>query len=404
MVDPAPPDPARRLRYGLAGGGEGAFIGGVHRMAAALDGRWELACGAFSSDPARNRRSGDALGLPGARSYVTLDALLDGERALPRDQRMDALVIVTPNHLHRPMAVAALDAGFHVLSEKPMAMSFADALAIEAAVERSGQLYGLAFTYAGYAMVEEARARVARGDLGRVRRVVVEYQQGWLSAPIDAEGQKQAEWRTDPARAGLGGALGDIGTHAFQLAEHVSGLAVEAVSADVTTHVPGRRLDDDAAALLRFRGGARGILMCTQVAAGEENGLRLRIHGEHGGLEWAQQEPNSLILRWQDRATEVIRAGGPGLTDATRARLRTPAGHPEGYLEAFANLYCSFAGAIRDGLIGSPGGPSALPGLADGLRSMLFVEATIANARGGEKWTRLDELEAAIRARTSDPA
>lgn len=389
--------PARRLRYGLAGGGEGAFIGGVHRMAAALDGQWSLVCGSFSSDADRNRRSADVLGVGQPRCYTTLAAMLASERALPADERMDALAIVTPNHLHQPMAVAALDAGFHVLSEKPMARSFAEALAIEAAVERSGCLYGLTFTYAGYPLVEEARQRVTRGDLGAIRLVRVDYPQGWLSAPIDAEGHKQAEWRTDPARAGLGGALGDIGTHAFQLAEHVSGLAVEAVSADVTTHVPGRRLDDDVAALLRFTGGGRGVLTASQVAAGEENGLRLRIHGEFGGLEWAQQDPNSLVLRWQDRPMEVIRAGGPGLTTSAQARLRTPAGHPEGYIEAFANLYRSFADAIRSGNIGAAGEPTALPGLAEGLRSMLFIEAVIANSRGDAKWTRLADIEAAIR-------
>ena len=381
----------QRIRYGMVGGGEGAFIGAVHRMAASLDGDYRLVCGAFSSDAARNGRSAEALGLDPARAYPTLEAMLAAEQALPADQRMEALSIVTPNHLHAPAAIAALDAGFHVFSEKPMAMDLAEALAIEAAVARSGKLYGLAFTYSGYPLVEEARARVARGDFGAIRLVQAEYWQGWLSGPLDREGNKQAEWRTDPARAGLGGCLGDIGTHAFQLAEHVSGLAVEALSADLTVHVPGRRLDDDVAALLRFEGGARGVLKATQVAAGEENGLRLRVYGEKGGLEWSQMEPNTLVLRWLDRPAEVVRAAGPGLGALTTARLRTPSGHPEGYIEAFANLYRSFGRAVRGGTAPpTPGAADWFPGISDGLRTMTFVEAMIENSAGTAKWTSLN--------------
>ena len=380
----------RRIRYGMVGGGEGAFIGAIHRMAASLDGDYALVCGAFSSDAARNRRSAEALGLDSARAYPTFEAMLAAETALPEDERMEALAIVTPNHLHAPAAFAALDAGFHVFSEKPMALNLAEALAIEAAVGRSGKLYGLAFTYSGYPLVEEARARVARGEFGSIRLVQAEYWQGWLSRPIDRDGNKQAEWRTDPARAGLGGCLGDIGTHAFQLAEHVSGLAVESLSADLTTHVPGRRLDDDVAALLRFEGGARGVLKTTQVAAGEENGLHLRVYGEKGGLEWSQMEPNTLILRWLDRPAEIVRAGGPGLGPLTTARLRTPSGHPEGYIEAFANLYRSFGHAVRAGAAPPPPGAADwFPGIADGLRTMLFVETVIENSAGAVKWTSL---------------
>jgi predicted dehydrogenase len=378
-----------KIRYGMAGGGEGAFIGAVHRMAAALDGEFELVAGSFSTDAARNGRSGDALGIAANRVYPTIDALLASERSLPEDRRIQALAIVTPNHLHAPMAIAALDAGFHVRSEKPMALNLNEARAIAEAVRRSGRLYALAFTYSGYPLVEEARARVARGDFGPIRLVQVEYSQGWLSAPIDAGGNKQAEWRTDPARAGMGGCLGDIGTHAFQLAEHVSGLRVEALSADLTTHVEGRRLDDDVSALLRFVGGARGTLKASQVAAGDENGLRLRIHGERGGLEWAQMEPNTLTLRWLDRPAEIVRAGGPALAETTLARLRTPAGHPEGYIEAFANLYRDFATAIRGDARDAPiaGEAHWFPSLDDGLRTMAFIEAMIANDRGAEKWT-----------------
>lgn len=375
------------LRLGMVGGGEGAFIGAVHRMAAALDGDWQLAAGAFSTDAGRNQRTGEALGLTPQRVYASLDAMIAGERELPESERIDALAIVTPNHLHAPMAIAALNAGFHVFCEKPMAMSVAEAEAIAEAARASGRHFALAFTYSGYPLVEEARARVARGDLGAIRLVQVEYLQGWLSLPIDTAGNKQAEWRTDPARAGLGGCLGDIGTHAFQLAEHVSGLRVETVSAELTTHVAGRRLDDDVSALLRFAGGARGVLKASQVAAGEENGLKLRIHGERGGLEWAQMEPNTLILRWLDRPAEIVRAGGPGLQESTAGLLRTPSGHPEGYIEAFANLYRAFAAAIRGG------GNRWFPGVADGLRTMRFIEAVIANAASDAKWTMIDPGE-----------
>ena len=389
----------RKIRYGMIGGGEGAFIGAVHRMAAALDGEYALVCGAFSSDAERNRRSAEGLQLDPARAYSTLEAMLSGEAALPEDRRMQVLAIVTPNHLHAPAAIAALDAGFHVFSEKPMAMNLEEALAIEAAVARSGKLYGLAFTYSGYPLVEEARARVARGEFGAIRLVQAEYWQGWLSQPIDRDGQKQAEWRTDPARAGLGGCLGDIGTHAFQLAEHVSGLAVESVSADLTVHVPGRRLDDDVAALLRFEGGARGVLKATQVAAGEENGLRLRVYGEKGGLEWSQMEPNTLILRWLDRPAQIVRTAGPGLDPLTTARIRTPSGHPEGYIEAFANLYRSFGRAVRDGMAPPPvGAADWFPGIADGLRTMAFVETAIQNSAGEAKWTSLEQVLADRRA------
>lgn len=373
----------RPLKLGMAGGGEGAFIGAIHRHAAAMDGEWQLVAGAFSSDADRNARSGDVLNLDPARVYGDIHALIAGELALPVGERIDALAIVTPNHLHAPMAIAALNAGIHVFCEKPMAMNGDEARAIAAAAEAGGAKFALAFTYSGYPLVEEARARVARGDLGKVRVVQVEYLQGWLSLPIDGEGNKQAEWRTDPAKAGLGGCLGDIGTHAFHLAEHVAGIRVDALSADLTTHVPGRRLDDDVSALLRFDSGARGTLKASQVAAGEENGLKLRVSGELGTLEWAQMEPNTLTLRWLDRPTEVVRAGGPGLGTPTQALLRTPSGHPEGYIEAFANLYRGFAARIRGD------DERFVPGLTDGLRTMAFIEAMIANAASDDKWTQV---------------
>lgn len=371
------------LKLGMVGGGEGALIGAIHRMAAALDGDWRLVAGAFSTDAGRNARTGELLGLEPARVHASFEAMIAQEQALPPGDRIDAVAIVTPNHLHAPMAIAALNAGFHVLCEKPMAMSSAEAEDIAAAVRSSGRRFALAFTYSGYPLIEEARARVARGDLGAVRLVQVEYLQGWLSQPIDKDGNKQAEWRTDPARAGLGGCLGDIGTHAFQLAEHVSGLAVESLSADLSTHVAGRRLDDDVSALLRFAGGARGVLKASQVAAGEENGLRLRIHGERGGLEWSQMEPNTLTLRWHDRPTEIVRAAGPGLEASAASLFRTPSGHPEGYIEAFANIYRAFAAGIRGE------DDRWCPGVSDGLRTMRFIEAVVANAESLEKWTEM---------------
>lgn len=373
----------RPLKLGMAGGGEGAFIGAIHRHAAAMDGDWQLVAGAFSSDAGRNARSGDALNLDPARVYGDIHALIAGELALPAGERIDALAIVTPNHLHAPMAIAALNAGIHVFCEKPMAMNGDEARAIAAAARAGGAKFALAFTYSGYPLVEEARARVARGELGKIRLVQVEYLQGWLSLPIDGEGNKQAEWRTDPAKAGLGGCLGDIGTHAFHLAEHIAGIRVDTLSADLTAHVPGRRLDDDVSALLRFDGGARGTLKATQVAAGEENGLKLRVSGELGTLEWAQMEPNTLTLRWLDRPAEVVRAGGPGLGASTQALLRTPSGHPEGYIEAFANLYRGFAARIRGD------DERFVPGLTDGLRTMAFIEAMIANAASDDKWTHV---------------
>ena len=374
-----------KIRYGMVGGAEGAFIGAVHRAAAALDGQFELVSGAFSQDPAKGRRSAAALGLAPDRAYDDLPALLASEQG-----RMDVLVIVTPNHLHASAAISALQTGFHVVSDKPAAMNLAEAKSIEQAVKESGRLYALTYTYAGYPLVEEARRRIARGELGAIRRIDVQYPQGWLSAPIEKDGQKQAEWRTDPARAGVSCCLADIGVHAFQLAEHISGLKVAEISADVSIHVPGRRLDDDASVLLRFENGARGTLTASQICAGEENGLSIRIYGEKGGLVWTQTEPDSLILKWPDRPMETLRMGGPGLSAEAQARCRVPAGHPGGYVEAFANHYRAVAGTLSAGRVSSPlGDPLWFPGIAEGVRSLAFVEAALANSRGADKWSSL---------------
>jgi predicted dehydrogenase len=374
-----------KIRYGMVGGAEGAFIGAVHRAAAALDGKFELVAGCFSQDPAKGRRTAAALDLAAERSYGDLDGLLKGEAG-----HMDALVIATPNHLHAEAAIKAVRAGFHVISDKPAAMDLAEAKEIQKAVEASGRLYALTYTYAGYPLVEEARRRVARGDFGKIRRIDVTYPQGWLSAPIESEGQKQASWRTDPKRAGISCCLADIGVHAFQLAEHISGLRAEQISADVATHVQGRLLDDDASVLLRFANGARGTLTASQICCGEENGLSIRIYGEKGGLVWTQTDCDSLILKWPDRPMEILRMGGPGLSPEALARCRVPAGHPGGYIEAFANHYRAVAGTLAAGRIVSPlGDPLWSPGIADGVRSLAFVEAALANSRGSEKWSSL---------------
>ncbi len=371
---------------GLVGGGEGAFIGPVHRMAAELDGTIELVCGAFSSDPDRSRRSGtDLYGLPTSRCYGSFDEMFRSEAALGKDERMHFVAIAVPNHLHFPVARAALAAGFHVMSDKPATLNLAEARNLEALVTETGLLFGLTYNYTGYPMVKEARHLVRAGAFGEVRRIVVEYIQGWLAQPVEHDGNRQAEWRTDPARSGAAGCIGDIGTHAENLAAYVTGLSITEVCADLTAFVPGRRLDDDGNVLLRFDNGARGVLFASQVAVGEENGLRLRVYGERGGLEWSQMEPNSLVVRWPDRPAELHRTGGAGVSAAATAATRLPAGHPEGFLEAFAVLYRNFAEALRAHLDGRRADATGadFPTLADGIRGMAFVETVVESARRG---------------------
>ena len=371
---------------GLVGGGEGAFIGPVHRMAAELDGRIELVCGAFSADPERSRRSGTALyGLPAGRCHATFDELFRAEAALGEDERMHFVTVAVPNHLHFPVARAALTAGFHVMSDKPVTLDLADAQALRALVEKTGLLFGVTYNYTGYPMVKEARHLVHSGALGDIRRVIVEYIQGWLAEPLERGDHKQAGWRTDPARAGAAGCIGDIGTHCENLVAYVTGLAITELCADLTTFVPGRRLDDDGNVLLRFDNGARGVLCASQVALGEENGLKLRVYGERGGLEWSQMAPNSLIVRWPDRPVEIRRTGGPGVGPGAGAATRLPAGHPEGFLEAFAVLYRNFAAALRARLNGDapPADAMDFPTIDDGARGMAFVETVVESARRG---------------------
>lgn len=370
----------RKLRMGMVGGGAGAFIGPVHRIAAELDGEITMVAGAFSQSAERSREAGVRFGIDPARAYPDYRTMMEAERK--RADGIDFVVIATPNHLHLPIAQAALEAGIPVMSDKPATATYEEALKLADVVQHAGLPYGLTHTYAGYAMVREARAMCAAGSLGAIRKVAVEYFQGWLSGPLENTGHKQAEWRSDPARSGQGGAIGDIGTHAFHLLEYVSGLQVTALNATLRTVVPGRKLDDDCNAFVRLNNGAAGTLACSQVAAGELNELRLRIYGETGSIEWRQQDPNRLIAKRQAGPEEIHHAGTAYLGADARAAARTPAGHPEGYLEAFAVLYREFAAVLRASKPGQPQAlPATLPGIEAGVRGMRFIERTIESNR-----------------------
>ena len=378
---------------GMVGGGEGAFIGAVHRMAAALDGEIELVCGAFSADADRSTRSGAALHLPAERVYGDYQAMMVAEAALPAEQRMQFVAIVTPNHLHFPVAEAALRAGFHVMSDKPATFNLAEALQLRELVQETGLLYGLTHTYTGYPLVKEARERIQSGELGRIRRVVVEYPQGWLADRQEDEDNKQAAWRLDPARAGVSSCMGDIGVHAANLAEYVTGQKIIELCADLSAFVEGRELDDDGSILLRFDGGAKGILFASQLCVGEENALNIRVYGDKGGLEWHQQEPNTLWLKWADRPAEMLRTGAGYLGPLAAANTRTPGGHPEGYLEAFANLYMAFAGLVRAREKGvAPDERAAdCPGIEEAVRGMTLIELAVAASASDTKWHAFDQ-------------
>ena len=382
----------RKIRMGMVGGGPGSFIGAVHRMAANLDGQIELVCGCFSSSPAKSLETGRSLYLPEDRIYGTYQEMIEREAALPVGERMDFVSIVTPNHMHFGPAMLALEKGFDVAMDKPMTYTLDEAKQLRDRVKASGRLLLLTHTYTGYPMVKEARERVRRGDLGKIRLIYVEYPQGWLYTDCSAT-NKQAAWRVDPKRSGKAGCMGDIGTHAFNLAEYISGLRTEALCGEVHTFVPDRLLDDDGAALLRYEGGARGVLMASQVAVGQENSLSIRVYGEKGGLEWRQEEPNTLLMRWPDRQPEVIRTGGAGLSPWATANTRTPAGHPEGYLEAFANLYHHFAAALQARLAGEEPNPIDLdfPSAEEGVRGMQFIEAIVSTKNSNQKWILLTD-------------
>lgn len=378
---------------GMVGGGRGAFIGSVHRMAAALDGQIELVCGAFSSDPLRSRQSGEDLYLDPKRCYESFDEMFRTEATLEDDVRMDMVSIVTPNHLHFAPAMMALDFGFHVICDKPLCLTVKEAETLAAKAKSTGLIFAVTHAYAAYPMIKQARQMIAHDALGKIRRVVVEYPQGWLSTPLESEHQKQAAWRTDPEKSGVAGAMGDIGTHAAQLAEYVSGLRITELCADLHTHVAGRRLDDDGSVLLRFNNGARGVLYASQISAGEENNLRIRVYGESGSLEWAQMEPNSLIVRWLDQPMQVYRTGVGKLYPETIAHTRVPSGHPEGYIEAFANIYRNVAYCIQARLSGEQVDPlyEDYPGIDNGVRGMKFIEAVLKSNLTEEKWTSLTD-------------
>jgi len=372
----------------MVGGGEGAFIGAVHRAAAALDQEVALVCGAFASDAERSRRSGASLGLAAGRCYADYATMFAAEAALPAGERMEFVTIVTPNNLHLAVASAAFEHGFHVLSDKPATTSLAECFALRDALAASGCLYGLTHPYTSYPLIIEAAERVHTGQLGTIRKVLVDYTQGWLAEPIERRGQKQAIWRLDPQRAGLSCCMGDIGVHAFHLAEFVTGLRTTELCADLNSIVAGRELDDDGAALLRFDNGARGVLVASQICTGEENDLRLRIYGDAASLDWRQQEPNSLWLKHAHKPAELVRSGGNGLGAATRAHSRLPSGHPEGYLEAFANVYRHFAAQVRAHGTNGAGAvaPRPVPGIDAALRGMAFIETVVAASRSAQKW------------------
>ncbi len=378
----------RKLRMGMIGGGPGAFIGAVHRIAANMDGEIELVCGAFSSDPERSAETGKALYLSPDRVYGSYKEMIRREAALPEDQKMDFVSIVTPNHLHFQPAKLALENGFHVVLDKPMTFDLKEAKELKEIAAKSGNYFCLTHTYTGYPMVKEARQQVLSGKFGVIRKVYVEYPQGWLSTFLEGGNQKQAAWRTDPSRSGIAGSMGDIGTHAFNLAEYVSGLKTTKICAAINVVVEGRRLDDDGAVLLKYDNGASGVLIASQVAAGEENNIRIRVYGEKGGVEWKQEDANSLIVKWLDKPAEIWRSGNSYLSSFAQHNTRTPAGHPEGYLEAFANLYRNFSLCVKAKMEGVEPKEEWLdfPGADEGIRGMVFIEQVIASGKSKEKW------------------
>ncbi|MDD7984279.1 Gfo/Idh/MocA family oxidoreductase [Lentisphaera marina] len=379
----------RKIRMGMVGGGRGAFIGAVHRIAAAIDQQIELVCGAFSSTPEKSKLSGQDFFLPEERCYANYEEMILTEKTLPEGERMDFVAIVTPNHMHFAPAKMALENGFHVLSDKPACFNTEQAIELEGIVAKTGLLYGLTHNYTGYPLVKQAKEMIAEGKLGEIRKVVVEYPQGWLATKVEDSEQKQAAWRTDPTKSGAAGCVGDIGTHAENLAEYITGLHIKELAADITAFVDGRLLDDDANVLLRFNNGAKGILHSSQISVGDENNLNIRIYGEKGGLEWRQQEPNTMIVKWLEDPTQIYRAGMGYLGEAAANACRTPAGHPEGYLEAFANIYLNFVNQIREFQDGNKEIKFDYPTISDGVRGMKFIDAVVGSSKNNAAWTAI---------------
>jgi len=382
----------RKLRMGMIGGGKDAFIGAIHRFAFNMDGMVEMVCGALSINPAIAKDSGESLFLPADRIYLNFEEMLERECQLPDDIRMDFVTIVTPNFAHFAPAKMALEKGFNVVVEKPITFNLAEAKELKQLVDETGLLLCLTHTYSGYPMVKQAKAMIADGVLGTVRKVWVEYPQGWLSKLSEREGNAQAAWRTDPTKSGKAGCIGDIGTHAAHLSEYITGLKITQLCADLNIMVAGRALDDDGNVLLKFDNGAAGVLMASQVAAGEENALKIRIYGEKGGLEWAQMEPNTLLVKWLDAPTQILRAGGnygDRLSSYAVQNCRTPGGHPEGYLEAFANIYKNFVLTLSAKIEGTTPSKEALdfPGVDDGIRGMAFIDTVVDSSKSNLKWT-----------------
>ncbi|GAB2660975.1 Gfo/Idh/MocA family oxidoreductase [Flavihumibacter cheonanensis] len=382
----------RKLRMGMIGGGNDAFIGAIHRLAANMDGKIELVCGALSINKDIAIESGKSLFLAPERTYTSYDEMLEKEAALPEDVRMDFVTIVTPNFAHFAPAMMALEKGFHVVIEKPITLSLEEAIALDQKVKETGLVLCLTHTYTGYPMVKEARNLIQSGKIGKVRKVYVEYRQGWLSRLSEREGNAGAAWRTDAKKSGKSGVMGDIGTHAFNLAEYISGLEVAELCANLNVVVENRALDDDGAVLLKFNSGASGVLIATQVAAGEENNLSIRIYGELGGIEWHQQEPNSLLLKWYDKPMETLRAGSGYLSDIGRHNCRTPGGHPEGYLEAFANIYRNFSLTLAARINGTSVNADVVefPSVKEGIRGMAFIENVVKSNESSEKWVKYE--------------
>ncbi|MBV8215863.1 MAG: Gfo/Idh/MocA family oxidoreductase [Verrucomicrobia bacterium] len=380
----------QKIKMGMVGGGRDAFIGGVHRMAARLDGRIELVAGAFSSDPAKSRASGEDLGLDPSRVYPDYETMAAAESKLPESERIDFASIVTPNNVHFPPAKTFLEAGFHVVCDKPMTFDLVEAKALREIVKSSGKVFALTHNYTGYPMVKEARELVRNGDLGKILKVVAEYPQGWLIQPIDAEGQKQAAWRTDPSRTGASSCIGDIGTHAENLGRYITGLEIEELCADFTTFVPGRRLEDDGNLLIRYHGGARGVLYASQVSVGEENNLSIRVYGTKASLEWHQEHPNELIVKYPDAPRKIYRRGNSYVSEIAKRFTRLPFGHPEAFIEAFANIYLEAARAIESVKAGKSIPPDVdYPTVEDGVLGMAFIVTAVASAQNGSSWTKL---------------
>ena len=382
----------RKLRMGMIGGGKDAFIGAIHRYAVNMDGQVELVCGALSINPDIALDSGKSLFLPEDRIYLTYQEMIEKESRLPEDKRIDFITIVTPNFAHFGPAKMALQHGFNVVIEKPITFTLDEAKELKQIVADTGLLLCLTHTYSGYPMVKQAKAMVKDNALGKIRKVWVEYPQGWLSKLSERDGNAQAAWRTDPTKSGKSGCMGDIGTHAAHLSEYITGLTITHLCADLNIMVEGRALDDDGNVLLKFNNGAAGVLMASQVAAGEENALKIRIYGEKGGIEWAQMEPNTLLVKWLDAPTQILRAGanyGDRLSSYATSNCRTPGGHPEGYLEAFANIYKNFTATLAAKLDGTIPSPESLdfPSVDEGVRGMAFIDNVVLSAQSDKKWT-----------------